>query len=389
MYPTPASPGRGRFIHQRLLSLSRYAQVKVIAPVSAFDFANCRRSMPIDRQDWSDGAVQVSHPAWLYPPGGTVCNAVFLASALWRRMGKLRHKFAFDLIDAHFGYPESIAAAWLAQAFRVPFCVTLRGSELLHRNYVARRHGMEWALRRAGRVIAVSKELAQFARECGVPCNRIAVISNGVSSDKFRPSNRADIRKRLGIPEHCRLILSAGHLIALKRHDWVIRAMRSLDDGAPARLVIAGGKGQGVRSSAEELRELVARLDLCRVVTFTGELAQQELADWMSAADVFCTASAREGWPNVVHEALACGTPVVATSVGAIPDLLPSSDYGLIADNDDPLSFEAALRSALAKEWNRQSISYWAHSRSWEQVGTEVFQEFSSVLRDYESPSGY
>jgi glycosyltransferase involved in cell wall biosynthesis len=102
----------------------------------------------------------------------------------------------------------------------------------------------------------------------------------------------------------------------------------------------------------------------------------------MSAADVFCLASTREGWPNVVHEALACGTPVVATDVGAVPDLIPEPCYGLVVPVNDEAALEAALQTALHKDWDRPRIAAWGQRRSWEQVAREVFDEMQNVVAE-------
>jgi glycosyltransferase involved in cell wall biosynthesis len=99
----------------------------------------------------------------------------------------------------------------------------------------------------------------------------------------------------------------------------------------------------------------------------------------MSAADVFCLASSREGWPNVVHEALACGTPAVATDVGAVPEIISSSRIGLVVPPGDVRALTAALRLALDTHWDRDVISARAHSRSWEQAARETLEHLSRV----------
>jgi glycosyltransferase involved in cell wall biosynthesis len=101
----------------------------------------------------------------------------------------------------------------------------------------------------------------------------------------------------------------------------------------------------------------------------------------MSAADLFCLASNREGWPNVVHEAMGCGTPIVATDVGGVPDMIPSETYGFVVPINDPVSLREAIGKALSRNWDRPAIAAWAGSRSWENVGREVLQEFRAIAR--------
>jgi glycosyltransferase involved in cell wall biosynthesis len=114
-------------------------------------------------------------------------------------------------------------------------------------------------------------------------------------------------------------------------------------------------------------------------VKFAGPVTPGELAELMSAADVFCLASLREGWPNVVHEALACGCPVIASKVGGVPDMIPDGESGTIVPCRDQQALNAALQAALERTWNRASISEKARERSWEQVAAEVFTELEQV----------
>jgi glycosyltransferase involved in cell wall biosynthesis len=115
-------------------------------------------------------------------------------------------------------------------------------------------------------------------------------------------------------------------------------------------------------------------------VRFLGQVSSSVLPELMSAADVFCLASNREGWPNVVHEAMGCGTPVVAANVGGVADMVPSESYGFVVPVNDPAALREALDKALSRTWDHDAISAWAASRSWENVAREVVEEFAAVL---------
>jgi glycosyltransferase involved in cell wall biosynthesis len=108
----------------------------------------------------------------------------------------------------------------------------------------------------------------------------------------------------------------------------------------------------------------------------------------MSAADVFCLASSTEGWPNVVNEALACGTPVIATDVGAVRQMIVSERYGSVVPVDDGEALTEALRMALTREWDQEAISAWGRSRSWAQAADEVLDEMREVLAERSSEYG-
>jgi glycosyltransferase involved in cell wall biosynthesis len=104
------------------------------------------------------------------------------------------------------------------------------------------------------------------------------------------------------------------------------------------------------------------------------------MAELMSAADIFCLASTNEGWPNVVHEALACGVPVVATNVGAVPEML-AGGRGLVVARNEPRQLKDALEASFQRSWDREAISGWARGRSWEQVASEVRQELETIVQ--------
>ncbi len=380
VYPNPTEPGLGLFVRSRLQQAARGADITVLAPVGIFDYSRNKgtlfgsRGVPKRR---ADGPIETLHPRWIYPPFGGAINAVCLFAAMLPLCSALRRRFPFDLIDAHFGYPDGIAAAMLSSTLGVPFLVTLRGNETMHGRYPIRGRLMCWALRRAARVITVSGSLRKFAIEQGVPHENVVTIPNGIDTARCFPRDRSESRRRWDIPETARVVLSAGYLIERKGHHRTVRALRDRD----ALLLIAGGPGrEGEYEQA--IRREVADLGMEDRVRFLGHVPADRLPELMSAADVFCLASGREGWPNVVHEAMACGTPVVATAVGGVPEMIPSEDYGYVAPADDPGALEAAVARALSKNWDRDRIAAWAQARSWEQVGREVLDVMRSVVAE-------
>ncbi len=254
-----------------------------------------------------------THPRFYYVPGLFKCLdglLLFLSamSAVWR----LRRQFDFDLIDAHFGFPDGVAAVLLGYWFGRPVTVTLRGSELEMVRYRMRRIVLAWALNRADRIIAVSTELARLAVELGVSPERVRVIGNGVDLTLFQPIDRKVARRALNIPEAAPLIVAVGHLARVKGFDLVLRAMPAIASAhAGLRFVIVGGAAASSGDYPAYLSAEIARLNLSDQVTITGAVAPAQVALWLSAADLFILASEREGSPNALREALACGCPVV------------------------------------------------------------------------------
>jgi teichuronic acid biosynthesis glycosyltransferase TuaC len=371
-YPRPTEKGRGLFVRSRLQHLGKLLPVRVVSPVAWIDYAAKEVMGGYPSPRLKDGSVEVFYPRWFYPPHGGVVNAWFLAARMLPFLRRVRQEFPFSVIDAHFGHPEGVAAALIATVTGVPFTVTLRGSEVLHAASRGRRRWMGWALRRAARVITVAESLRRFAIGLGVDPERVRTIPNGVDADVFHPRPRASVREKLQTPADRPVILTAGHLIELKGHHRAVRALAELHrKGRVAELWIAGGAGRAASFEKEILRE-VRDHGLEESVRFLGALSQEELAAHMSAADVFCLASSREGWPNVVHEALACGTPVVATNVGGVEDMLPAREYGIVVPPADQAELTAALGCAVGQPWNREAIAAWGRSRSWTTVAAET-----------------
>jgi teichuronic acid biosynthesis glycosyltransferase TuaC len=383
-YPNPVDGGQGVFIQRRLRAVAAIADVTVVAP-----FALARYSSPKgNRLRWNekrcpadrlDGSLTVLHPRWLYPPAAGALIPLFLFAQLFPRLFRMSKRTPFDAIDAHFGFPDGIAAALLSACLDVPFTITLRGSETVHARSPIVRWFMGWALRRAARVFTVSVRLAQFAIDLGAAPGKVKTIPNGVDAGVFYPRDRAVCRAKHGIAPDCRLIVSAGALVRGKGHDRAIRAVHAVATaGIAVQLAIVGGEAYE-RQTAEELRRCAAELGLGQVVRFFGPVDAETMAEIMSAADVLCLASEREGWPNVVHEAMACGLPVVATDVGAVTEMMAGANAGIVVPPGDQAALDAALLEALRRTWDRPAISAHGRARTWQHVASEVVEEMRLV----------
>jgi teichuronic acid biosynthesis glycosyltransferase TuaC len=388
VYPTPLEPRRGTFVRSRLLAIAEHEQVEILAPVGLVQWGTrgARRFGASNPSQRSDDGIPVRHPRWLYPPNAGWANGPLLFLQLLPVLSGLRRRFRWEILDAHYGHPEGVAAALCALVFRCRYVVTLRGAELTHSRYRMRRALMRWSLRRADRVIALSDELRNLAIELGTSPERVLVVRNGVDGSVFFPTSRSAAREKLGIAPNLRIVLSVGRLVADKGHMCVLDAMKVLLDADPdLRLAIAGGPGREGSEFEHTLRTLVESPEWRGKVLMLGEIPQTELAQWMNAADLFCLGSLREGCPNVVVEALACGLPTVATRVGAVPELIPSEELGLVVPPSDPAALERALSRALGTAWDREAIGAWGQRRSWRQVAEELRTVFDSV-KDHPQP---
>jgi glycosyltransferase involved in cell wall biosynthesis len=209
-----------------------------------------------------------------------------------------------------------------------------------------------------------------------IPLAKIAVIPNGVDSGKFFPLSKPIARQQLGLPDG-KIILSVGELIPRKGFHVLMQALALLvhqHGGQDIRLIIIG---EG--AYRKTLEELIASLQLANHVRLAGAVPHAELYKWYSAADVFCLASDREGWPNVILESLACGTPVAATAIWGVPEILVSEEIGFLTKRE-ARDMAEKLSLALDKSWQAEKIVSFARAQTWEKVARSVFEVFAGVL---------
>jgi teichuronic acid biosynthesis glycosyltransferase TuaC len=389
VYPNPSQPAFGIFIHERIRRIAGHCDLQVMAPTPWFPLNTVIRGgwwrdvPPVEIRD----GVRVHHPRFLCIPryakwlDGTL-YAASLAPVLYR----LRQRFPFDLIDAHFAYPDGMAAVLLGAAFRCPVVITLRGSIVRLARYPLHRPQLRFALRRAARVVAVSESLRGAAADLGIPPGKIRVIPNGVDTERFRPRERLEARRMLNLPPHRPIILSVGGINEGKGHHRVAGIVPSLLADWPDLLyVIVGGERPG-DSSRLLIERTVARLGLERHVLLVGEQPPERVALWGAAADLFCLATRSEGWANVLLEALACGTPVVTTRVGGNAEIVTSDALGTLVSPADDTALAGAILDALRRPWDRQVLVDHARRHSWDAAAAGVLEEFGRAL-DESAPS--
>lgn len=370
VFPNALHPLHGLFVAERTRHTAEHAEIRVVAPVPWF----ARRPRPLP----SRGIPGIEHPRFFYVPRlFKSLDGVFLFLSALPTVWRLRRRFDFDLVDAHFGFPDGVAAILLGAWFHRPVVVTLRGSELEMVRYKMRRTVLGWALRRADRVIAVSKELAALAMSMGVQPGRVRVIGNAVDAERFKPIDRIMARRSLGVPDDAALVVSVGHLARVKGFDLVLRALPGVAAVHDAlRFVIVGGPAPSSGEYPAQLTADIARLGLGDRVTVTGPVAPEEVARWLSAADLFVLASEREGSPNALREALACGCPVVACDVGDTREVLGAHAGLIVPQRECPDQWRDALLEALGRSWNRAAIRADAERHTWADVAMRVASEW-------------
>lgn len=365
LYPNAAQPYHGVFVEQRLRQLVNCGAVEplVIAPVPWFPsgngiFGRYARYAAVPRTEIRHG-IQILHPRYpvISKIGMSMAPFLLAGAALRTVRTTLDGGSKFDLIDAHYFYPDGVAAALIGRQVTKPVVITARGSDInLIARYAWPRRLIVWAARSASAVIAVSQALKDSLVGLGIPAEKVTVLRNGVDLGLFQPLDREAVRSRLGLTGL--VLLSVGNLVKGKGHDTAIRAVARLRE---ATLLVVG---EGVEARA--LRSLADELGVSQRVRFIGGVQQAELATYYSAADVLLLPSMREGWPNVLLESMACGTPVVATNVGGVPEIVRTPEAGVLIEDRAPGTLVRGIETLLGRRPDRMATRRYAERFDWD-----------------------
>ena len=380
LFPNAVKPNNAIFVETRLRHLVASGQVdsRVVAPVPWFPFASDRFGAYGDfarvPEDENRFGIEVRHPRYpVIPKVGMNMAPALLARAARASVARLIDEgFDFDLIDAHYFYPDGVAAVKLGKYFNKPVVITARGSDIsLIPQYRAPRAMIQWAAANAAAMITVCNALKTELVALGAAEERITPLRNGVDLVRFQPAERAALRADLGLDSYT--LLSVGHLVALKGHDLAIGALAMLPG---VRLMIAGS---GVER--ERLEALARELKVTDRVRFLGAVPQAELPRYYNAADALVLASSREGWANVLLEAMACGTPVVASNVWGTPEVVASPDAGVLMGERSARGVADAVEALRAASPQRSATRRYAEQFSWDATTAGQLKLFESILQ--------
>lgn len=369
LFPSSTHPTHGLFVHERMRRVAAASGLPwcVVAPVPNVIWPLRNRvyrqwAKATPRETWL--GVEVQHPRYRHWPGLSLRRqADAMARGARATIAALVQRGPI-VLDAHYLWPDAVAAASLAREFGVPFTMTARGTDL---NVIADdpfvAAAITEAAQRAALCAAVSKALGdRFAAVTGLPRTRITDVRNGVDLERFRPGDAAAARAQLGLPPHGRLLLGVGRLVGAKGFHLAAAALARLP--ADVQLVLVGDGPDRAR---------IAELGGARV-HFLGPQPPDQVALACRAADLLVLPSEREGWPNVVTEALASGLPVVATAVGGIPQILGAgngaavrAELGALCAPNDLDGLTAALQRTLATPPDRSAVRAFAERYGWDE----------------------
>jgi len=378
LFPHPGQPVHGVFVENRLRHLvaSGEVEARVVAPVPWFPLTSpglgtWGRFGSAPAYEERHG-LAIWHPRYpVIPRVGMVAAPLLLYAWTRRLVRRLAAEADFDLIDAHYFYPDGVAAALIARELGKPLVITARGTDInLIPTFTLPRKQIQWAARQAAGLITVCDALKRSLVDLGVPDGKVQVLRNGVDRETFRPHDRAAARAALRVSG--RVLVSVGLLIERKGHDLIIDALHDLP-GFTLLIV-----GDGPESDALQARAHAA--GVADRVRLLGELPQARLPQVYSAADALVLASSREGWANVLLEAMACGTPVVASDVWGTREVVTSADAGVLMTERSAAGVAEGVRRLFSRPPDPRATRRHAELFGWDATTRGQCDLFRTIL---------
>jgi teichuronic acid biosynthesis glycosyltransferase TuaC len=379
LYPNSTRIAHGVFVENRLRHLvaGGHIESRVVAPVPWFFsksacFGQYAEFARVPKREIRYN-IPIEHPRYpLLPKIGMTVAPFLLAAATKSIIHRiLSNGHDFDILDAHYFYPDGVAAAIISRVLNKPLVITARGSDL---NQIAdfrmARRLIQWAATQAAGLVTVCQALKDKLVSLGIKPDKVTVLRNGVDLKLFKPpENRESLRRSLGLTGF--IFLSIGGLIPKKGHDLVIRAMANIPE---AKLLIAG-----TGPERDKLLRLIDAMHLNNRVQLLGLVEHEQLPAYYGAADTLVLASDREGWANVLLESMACGTPVVATKFGGTPEVVADPVAGMLIEDRTPETISAGMVNLMAALPDRQATRLYAEKFSWDETSAGLTSLFASI----------
>ena len=308
----------------------------------------------------------------------------------------------YDIIHSHY-WMSGIAAEELERAWKIPFVHMFHTLGMM-KNRVARDdsekegqyriEGEQQVIRAAAQIIAATQaEQAQLEFLYHAPTAKITVVPPGVDTHHFYPISLDEARGVIGIPCESRMLLFVGRIEPLKGVDSLIRALAILRNNGtleqhPHCLVIIGGdpdaSDDNLTAEMTHLQALCSELNLGDLVVFLGKRDQDSLPYYYSSADVLIIPSHYESFGMVALEAMACGTPVIASQVGGLPFLVKDGVTGYVVPDEDIETLSQRLAVLISQPTVRQQMGEQAcaeaQNYSWEKITSRILQVYEKVL---------
>ncbi|HEY1754525.1 MAG TPA: glycosyltransferase [Bryobacteraceae bacterium] len=388
-YPNSVTELLGLWAEQLVRDSTRFCEPKVVSPVPYCPplpgplraYTRFRR---IESRCRHNG-IEVFHPRFLAGPGYSLYNfeAALYAAGIRKCVADLRRNFDFDLIHAHFTYPDGVVAIELGRLYNVPVIVTEHIPwDVWAAKYPKVRERAAQAALRCAYHVSVSESVRRTVEESTGQKDNFVVVPNGVDGSLFTAGENGQKRSR-------NQILFAGAVRPIKGVDVLLRAVRLLvNQGVDANLLVVGEAYYGsYRKEETRLRQLALELDLETKVRFAGKKSPADLAADMRESAVLVLPSRAESFGMVLVEALASGTPVVATRCGGPEDIV-NDQVGVLVPKEDPEALAKGIRHVLEHTEEYPPAKLRAHALEkfgLEPVGNRMARLYEQSVENFQS----
>lgn len=298
----------------------------------------------------------------------------------------------YDLIHSHYWLSGRLGS-WVQDRWNIPHIVMFHTLGIIKNiaGVADREPDLRIATenklaRTCQRILApTDREKENLLKYCHTSAEKIGVVPCGVNLDLFRPMDKAAARQRLGFDEDESIVLYVGRFDPIKGIDRLLEAMAYLKHLKRMRLVIIGGDGPDT-AEHQNLQQLSGKFGIQKSVRFVGRVEQNKLPPYYSAADALVVPSYYESFGLVGLESLACGTPVVATRVGAMERILEDGKTGHVVADATPRGLANSIEKIISNSANpllsAQAIRASVLKYGWSNVASAVVNEYDTVFRN-------
>jgi glycosyltransferase involved in cell wall biosynthesis len=388
-YPNNVTELLGLWVQGLVRQSARFCEIKVVSPVPYCPplpympetYSRFRRVL----RRRCDDAIEVLHPRFLAGPRYSTHQIEWLLydAAIRKPVAGLRRSFPFELIHAHFTYPDGVVAARLGRRYRVPVVITEQNLwQAWMDRYPSVRRRAIWAARKSAALIAISRAVRESIENHTGHLPQLTTIPDGVNGSIFTlPADEARRSKDQ--------LLFVGAIRPVKGVDILLQAVRLLAGrGRDVQLVLIGGPSyHAYRQEDLRLRKLAGELGLQHRVKFIGKQPFPELVRQMQRSAALVLPSRAESLGMVLVEALACGTPVVATRCGG-PEEIVNERVGVLVPAEDPEALASGIEHVLDHQADYDPVKLRAHALEnfgLESVGRRLLGVYEDALQRFHS----
>ena len=371
MYPNGINPFNAPFMSERAIALSRLVDLDIIAPVGYFPFFKNKLPPYLERFNGMD----VRHPRYFGVPSyfwkKRWISYYMMCRSLWEKTS-----LPYDIAHIEWIYPDAYAFLHYARMLKIRTVGVVHGNEAIgYFESKSHRPHYKKALKRLERIIAVSADMKRkMIAEYEVEPEKIVVIHNGADLTKFPVIDKFEARMKINLPLSASIGICVARLSPEKNLDVLIEAIAMLGENAPLMYIVGDGPLR------DKLAQMIRKKNVDAKIKLAGPVPHNEIHNWLNACDFFCLPSQREGCPVVIHEALACGLPVISTTVGAIPEQICSDDYGLLCQPSSAKELSALIAKTSIISWDRKKICTYGRRFTWQNVALQTVKVLEEAI---------